>query len=301
MVVNNFSERFFGLPIVDFEFGGTPAGGAVVHRLMQDYEPEQTQRELLDDYLGKVDKQQLRALVIGAWGEASTGTPPQQFLDGLVKHQLPQLKALYVGDMPFESAEISWIIQGNYGPLLDAYPDLEALRIRGSGIGLTAMKLPRLRELAIETGGLPSTLVEAIAASELPALKHFELWLGDDGYGFDGDLATYQNLLAKIHPERLEYLGLRNAQISDELAIHIAKQPWLATLPKLDLSMGTLGDAGAEALIRSPYIQGLGSLDVRHHYMSGSVVKRLQQLSLTLHIDEAEEADEGNRYVEVGE
>lgn len=301
MVVGKYTETFFGLPIVEYKFGGQPVSGAVVHRLVQEFESEQTQHQLLDDYLGKVDAKQLRALVIGSWGEASTGTPPQEYLDGLIAHKLPQLVALYVGDMTFEDAEISWIMQGDYQPLLAAYPNLEALRIRGGGIGLLAMKMPRLTELAIETGGLPHALVDAIAASDLPSLRRLELWLGDDNYGFDGDISHYQNLLEKIRPERLDYLGLRNAQISDELAVYIAKQPWLAKLPMLDLSMGTLSDVGAEALIKSPYIKGLGSLDVHHHYLSDGVVKKLKQLPLTLHIDEAEEADEGNRYVEVGE
>ena len=301
MVVSKYSETFFGMPVADYKFGEKPADGEVVHRLVQEYESEQTQRELLDEYLGKVDPKRLRALVLGSWSEASTGTPPQEYLDGLIAHRLPNLAALYVGDMTFEDAEISWIVQGDYQPLLAAYPNLEVLRIRGGGIGLPTMKMPRLSELVIETGGLPHALVDAIAASDLPSLRRLELWLGDDNYGFDGDLSHYQNLLAKIRPERLDYLGLRNAQISDELASFIANQPWLATLPMLDLSMGTLSDVGAEALIKSPYIKGLGSLDVCHHYLSPAVVKKLKQLSLTLHIDEAEEADEGSRYVEVGE
>ena len=81
----------------------------------------------------------------------------------------------------------------------------------------------------------------------------------------------------------------------------VAQQPWLAKLKVLDLSMGTLGDAGAEALLASPYIKGLGALSVNHHYISPAVAQKLQSLGLVLSIDAPEEADEGHRYVEVGE
>lgn len=302
MTVNDYSERFFGLPVADFRTGERITRKDAVYRLMQEYEGPQSQRELLDEFLGQVSRDSLEALIIGSWSEAATGTPPDGFLEALVEYRLPSLKALFVGDMTFEDAEISWINQTDYSALLDAYPDLEVLRIRGG----TALKLPimkhrALRELTIETGGLPSSVVDAIADSDLPALKRLELWLGSDNYGFDGNLSTYQNLLAKIDPERLEYLGLRNSEIADELATYLAKQPWLGSLETLDLSMGTLSDAGAKALIASPHIAGLEALDLRHHYISDALVKQLQALPVIVEIDKAEDADEDDRYVQVGE
>lgn len=302
MTVNDHSNHFLGLPVLEFRSGGRITRPNAVYRLMQEYDADQSQREFLDEFLGQVSRDSLEALIIGSWGEASSGTPPDGFLEALVEYRLPHLKALFVGDMTFEDAEISWINQTDYTALLEAYPDLEVLRIRGG----TALKLPvmehrGLRELTIETGGLPSSVVDAIANSKLPALKRLELWLGSDAYGFDGNLSTYQNLLAKIDPERLDYLGLRNAEIADELAAHLASQPWLAELDTLDLSMGTLSDAGAKALLASPYLYSLDLLDLRHHYISAPLVTQLQALPLTVAIDKAEDGDEDDRYVQVGE
>lgn len=303
MTVNDYSERFFGLPVVEFRTGEKVTRKDVVYRLMQDYEAPQSQRELLDEFLGQVSRDSIEALIIGSWSEAATGVPPDGFLEALVEYRLPYLKALFVGDMTFEDSEISWINQTDYTALLKAYPDLEVLRIRGG----TALKFPviehrGLRELTIETGGLESSVVDAIASSKLPALTHLELWLGTDGYGFDGNLATYQNLLTKIDPERLDYLGLRNSEIADELATYLAAQPWLASLDTLDLSMGTIGDVGAKALLTSPYLYGLDTLDLRHHYISDALVTQLKALPLTVTIDKAEgEDDDEDRYVQVGE
>lgn len=301
MTVSDYSERFFGLPVVEFRSGDRSTRTDVVYRLMQEYEAPQSQRELLDEFLGQVPRESIEALIIGAWSEAATGVPPDGFLEALVEYRLPRLQALFVGDMTFEDSEISWINQTDYSALLSAYPNLEVLRIRGgTALNLPVMEHRGLRELTIETGGLPSSVVSAIANSKLPALTRLELWLGSDGYGFDGNLATYQDLLARIEPERLEYLGLRNAEIADQLATYLASQPWLAELDTLDLSMGTLGDAGAKALLTSPYLYGLSLLDLRHHYISDALVTQLRALPLNVTIDKAED-DADDRYVQVGE
>jgi hypothetical protein len=302
MTVVDYAEKFFGLPIVDYRHGDKVKRHDCVYRLVQDtYDADESQRELLDGFLGQVDPETIEALVIGPWSDASS-EGPDGYLEGLIEQRLPALKALFVGDMTYEDCEMSWINQTDYAPLLEAYPKLEVLRIRGTTeLTLPRLSLPNLRELAIESGGLPTKIVLTIGESSLPALKKLELWLGDEGYGFDGDLTTYKDLLAKIQPQRLDYLGLRNSEISDQLAGYLAQQSWLGSLHTLDLSMGTLGDDGAKALLASQFLQGLKLLDVRHHYISERLVEQLQALPFTVEIDEAEDEDDGDRYVQVSE
>ncbi|MDO5609215.1 MAG: STM4015 family protein [Pseudomonadota bacterium] len=306
MTVNKYSEQFFGRKVVDFSMGDSIAAGSdVVYRLYQEYESEESQQELLNDFLGKIDRSTLDALLIGPWSE-SFEVSPQPYLDTLIarRAELPALKALFVGDMTYEDCEISWIIQTRYNDLLDAFPELHELRVRGSTqLQLTPFTHNVLQSLSIETGGLPSAIVNAIAASELPMLRHLELWLGDDNYGFDGDIQTYAALLNAIKPERLHTLALRNATISDGLATHIAQQPWLGQLHTLDLSMGTIGDVGAQALFESPHLAGLEKLDVSHHYISPQWQAKLKTLPVELVMNDPQDADEtdGERYVEVSE
>lgn len=302
MTVNEYSEEFYGRRVVEFFTGDEATQKDVVYRLTQENEDEQSQRELLEEFLRTMGPQHLEALILGPWSEAATGTPPNGYLDALVELRLPNLKALFVGDMTSEDSEISWINQVNYARLIEAYPRLEVLRIRGSTeLSLPATEYPALRELAIECGGLPNYVVESIRDSKLPALRKLELWLGSEGYGFDGDLATYEELLAKIDPRRLEYLGLRDSEIADQLAVFLAKQEWLGSLHTLDLSMGTLSDEGAQALLASPYLKGLKVLNLTYHYISPALVKKLKALPLTVHIGEAQEGDGDDRYVQVGE
>jgi hypothetical protein len=106
----------------------------------------------------------------------------------------------------------------------------------------------------------------------------------------------------RIDPSRLSSLGLRNSEIADELAVYLAQQPWLAGLHTLDLSMGTLGDRGAEALCASPYVGSLRVLDLRHHYISEALVQRLRGLPRRLRIDRGQPAwYPDDYYVQVSE
>jgi hypothetical protein len=307
MTVSHNAEHFRDQPVAEFRMGEKPAAGDVVYRLVQEYESKETQVELLDSLLSQIDPGSIRSLIIGAWSEAHDESP-QGYLDRLIERrdELGALCALFIGDMTSEDCEISWIIQCGYNAVLDAFPLLQSLRIRGSSqLEIKPFTHEFLEELVIECGGLPNEIVEGIAGSTLPALRHLELWLGDDNYGFDGDVATYAKLLESIKPERLEYLGLCNSQISDDLAMHLAKQPWLASLKTLDLSMGTIGDVGAQALFESPHVRGLETLDLSHHYISEDWQKKLATLPFKVVLDdpqdEDEDGDETYRYVQVSE
>ncbi|MFI8619292.1 STM4015 family protein [Acidovorax sp. NPDC077693] len=304
MTISERTEVFFGKTVQDYQ-GGDPVGGSgVVHRLTLDYDDSRSLLELLQEYLSKVDLGQLEALVIGAWGEPHDNSP-NEALDRLIElaPQLPNFKALFVGDMTYEECEISWIIQGTgYNHLLQAFPLLEALRIRGStSLELSPVSHTGLRELVIESGGLPQEIAQALAQSELPALEKLELWLGDDNYGFEGDVALYRQVLQKLRTPALRVLGLRDSQIADELAIWLASEAWVASLDTLDLSLGTLGDKGAQALLASPHTAALKKLDLSHHYISESLQGKLRAAIPGVVLDDAQGAADNDRYVAVGE
>jgi len=73
----------------------------------------------------------------------------------------------------------------------------------------------------------------------------------------------------------------------------------------LDLSLGTLTDEGASALLDSPAIARLEKLDVHHHFCSEEMTAKLQSLGVEVDASEREKpdiyGDEVWRYVAVGE
>ncbi|GAA3752935.1 STM4015 family protein [Micromonospora maritima] len=210
----------------------------------------------------------VESLVVGAWGYAAFNPAPIAQLCAAAP-RLPALRALFLGDMVTEECEVSWMKVGDVSPLLDAYPHLEVLRVRGGDdFRFSPVRHDRLRGLAVESGGLPKEFVRAVLDSDLPALTDLELWLGTPDYGGDTTTADLAPLLDGSRFPRLRRLGLRNAEAADDLAGALAAAPVVRRLDRLDLSLGTLGDSGAAALLAGQPLTHLSDLDLRHHFLS---------------------------------
>ena len=308
MTISDSTTTFHSKKVVQYDpeiaFDASPD---VVYRLSLEYDDKRKMPDLIAGFLEKTDKNALEALIIGMWGDPYEAGA-DEVIAALASHapQLPNLRALFIGDMTYEECEISWIVQGSYKPLLDAFPQLEELRIRGGNeLILESFAHQNLRKFTIESGGLDQKIAQALAESSMPKLEHLELWLGTDDYGFSGDVALYRKVLAQLATPTLRYLGLRDAQIADELAIWLADEPLLATITTLDLSLGTLGDVGAEALLHGTQLGNLTLLDLSHHYISEANQEKLKALPFEVVLDDPQEDDEDDgevyRYVAVGE
>ena len=283
------------------------SGQDIVYRLSLEYDDERKMPDLIAGFLEKTDKNALEALIIGMWGDPYE-SGADEVMAALIAQapQLPNLRALFIGDMTYEECEISWIVQGSYKPLLDAFPLLEELRIRGGNeLTIEPFAHQHLRKFTIESGGLDQKIAQALAASSMPKLEHLELWLGSDDYGFSGDVALYKKVLAQLATPTLRYLGLRDSHIADELAAWLANEALLATITTLDLSLGTIGDVGATALLQGTQLGNLTRLDLSHHYISEENQEKLKALPFEVVLDDPQEDDEDDgevyRYVAVGE
>jgi len=304
VTISESTETFFNKTVTAYDPASpVDLSGDKVYRLSLEYDDERKMSELFEQFLQSADKSKLDSLVIGMWGEPYEESA-NDIIAALVARapELPALRALFIGDMTYEECEISWIVQGDYTPLLKAFPKLEELRIRGAqDLSLQPVTHTALRKLTIESGGLPSEVVEALIASSLPALEHLELWLGSDEYGFDGDVGLYRRVLGALAGPSLRYLGLRDSEISDELAQWLAGEEVVGRLHTLDLSLGTLGDEGARALLDSPHVRKLQRLDLSHHYISPALQQQLKALAPEVVLEDAQDEDDGSRYVAVGE
>lgn len=247
----------------------------------------------------------LTSLTIGDWGQAYEQSS-ELVVEALVKHKasFPALRKLFIGDMSYEECEISWINQTDLSPLLPAYPELQSLTAQGgTDLRLSQLQHDKLEELIIITGGLSKAVLADIAASRLPNLRKLELYLGVDNYGFDGGL---EDLLPLVEPgkfPKLTYLGLKNSEIQDEIAAALADAPILDQLDTLDMSLGTLSDTGAEAILASDRVKGLKLINLSYHYMSDEMMDRLKNSGLPVDVsDQQESADDDDwRYPSITE
>ena len=125
--------------------------------------------------------------------------------------------------------------------------------------------------------------------------------LGDDNYGFDSKVEDFDAIINGGKFPKLTYLGLKNSNIQDDIAIAVAKSPLLNQLHTLDLSMGILSDTGAQALLDSPNIKKLKLLKLDHHFMSDGMMAKMEDLGIAVSMEDQGSDNEDDRYVEVSE
>ncbi|MFI6035099.1 STM4015 family protein [Streptomyces sp. NPDC051315] len=312
-----------GLPVHTFPAleeppSPSPAEETVAWRLsMDEGRGGESFEEGWQRFLDTVDPARVRALVlgVGAYGTEHDHAHPAKTVELLAgaADRLTGLEALYLADLTFEEAELSWIVQDDVTPVLAAYPRLRELGVRGSGGGFgddpglrfEALRHEHLRVLRLENGGLPAEVARGVAASDLPRLEHLDLWIGTEDYGRTATVADLAPLLDGGRLPSLRRLGLRNCDLQDEVAAAVASAPVVARLSHLDLSLGTLGDAGAEALLGGRPLTHLQELDLHHHYLSEPMMTRLREAlepsGVRVDLGERERDSEYGRYVAAGE
>ncbi|TDB96666.1 STM4015 family protein [Actinomadura sp. 7K534] len=252
-----------------------------------------------------VDTTEITALIIGYFGASydEDAADPAALLSEAAA-SFPKLRSLFVGDITGEESEISWIEYSDISPLFTAFPDLERFEIRGAqGLVLEPVKSDTLKVLRFESGGLPATVVQAVAASELPNLEHLDLWLGVEDYGGDATAADLAPILSGDRLPALRHLGLEDSEIQDEIAAAVAGAPVVARLETLSLAMGTLTDRGAEALLSGQPLTHLRALDLHHHFLSDAMVERVKGAlpGVAVDLSEQEEPDGDWFYASVTE
>jgi hypothetical protein len=308
MTIDANLETFAGLPVHTFAPGGGELADPATHAIRvaldwDEYNDGVTLVDRLGELLALEAAARIHALVLGAW-DFESSTSADELVGFLAANagRLPALTDLFFGDITFEEQEISWIKQGDVTPLFTAFPRLRTLRVRGmDGLKLGPVRHEHLEELAFETGGLPVHVLRSVAAAKLPRLRHLELWLGTDDYGWNGSVEDLAPFLAGDRFPALRYLGLKDSEIQDQVAAAVAASPVLETLETLDLSMGVLGEEGARALLAAPGLGKLRKLDIHHHYVPAELVAELRKVVPEVDASEPQEEDQYGRYVAVSE
>lgn len=314
MISENLTE-FFGLPVLDFKEGGSLAAPAsTAYRIRIDWDEHEKKLTFSNRFQALLEthgSEDIQALVVGTWDGAAEGGSVKPVVDALVgaASKLPNLKALFIGDIISEECEISWIENGDVSPLWAAYSALEEFGVRGAnGLSLASthtLDLPHLRKLSIQAGGLPKQVVGEVINGQLPALESLEIWLGTDEYGGDSSIEDIQRVLNSSQWPQLTYLGLRNSEIANEIAEAVGSASIIPQLETLDLSMGTLTDRGAEALVAAGNLGSLLKLDIHYHFCSDAGIEKLRQIGCALDASDPQEPymhqGEPDYYVAVSE
>ncbi len=241
---------------------------------------------------------QIKALLIGFWY-----TKGLSLVDALLNasEKLTNLKALCLENI--HDREYYLLENINISYILLAYPNLEILKIRLSncitytyngkrfGLEINFIRHKNLKALIIECEIIDFELIDEIFNLELPALEYFELWSITNYNGSTYSRMGIKELMqvfSKIFP-KLKYLGIRNCKNNLEDLNHvpfgIVDSSIIENLVELDLSMGSIDDEGAAALLNCPSIKNLDTLDISDNYLSDEMVERLKQLDIEVIAD----------------
>ncbi len=263
----------------------------------EEYEEEDKGPEtMIEDILAHKAFPGLDELVIGNWGVWNGSCPP--IIDGIVenKEKFSHIQKVFIGNMGYEECEVSWIEQGDYSKLWAAMPQLKELTIKGSvDLYLGEICHEELEALTIICGGLPTSVIQSIQNAKLPKLKKLLLFIGVEGYGFEGDENIVKDLLTQAQFPELTYLGITDSEIQDELTEIVLNSKFMGQLTTLDLSNGTLTDKGAALLLEKlPQYPNITKLDVHHNFLSTKMAKKLEQLPIEVDVSEIEQASSYN-------
>lgn len=239
----------------------------------------------------------LRDLTLGLF-DFEGGNLEDVALDIVSGGELGSLERLFIGDFQADEQEISWVNLGDISPLYPLTPRLQSLTLHGAGIMLGKLAHPTLARLIIETGGLPRESVESLATAELPNLSYLEAWFGRTEYGATTDISALRPIFTSESLPALRHLGLQNSEMQDEIAIELIGSPLLAQVAHLDLSMGTMHEPGAKAILANVGdFEHLESFNLEENYIPSELV---EQLSATFG-ERIELGGQRTPYIEDGE
>ena len=303
-MIHSHKTQFAGYPIEPFD----PSVGITkpdhIYRITAEWEGPNWS-DLMAQYLENPEAANSRGLIVGAWMGDQYDRDSNVAVEALVNAtaKLPKLHALFIGDIVGEENEISWIEQSNLGGLFATYPQLTHFGARGgNGLRFGRFDAPNLTTLIVETGGMNAKTATDILRSSMPNLEHLELWIGTEDYGRSVEIEMLAPLLSGNLFPNLRYLGLRNADIADDIATAIVNSPLLDRVETLDLSLGTLTDIGGRALLNSERVRNLKKLDLHHHFLSDELMAQLEALPLIVDVSGQEDDEDGDwRFVAVGE
>lgn len=262
----------------------------------EDYEDgDKNAATLAEEILCDSDLSSIKTIIVGCWGETYDNSC-QAILDMFSENseKLSHIETIFIGDMDSEDCEVSWIEQGNYSELLKSLKNLKHLIIKGSNnLSLGELNHPELESLEIICGGLPKSVILEIANSNLPKLKKLNLYLGVEDYGFDGSLEDIKTLIENKNFMNLDYLGLGNSEIQDEIVELVLNSDIVSNLKVLDFSNGNLSNKGAQLIIDSAdKLRNLELLDLHYHFITDDFVRKLKGLAININVEEQMENDE---------
>lgn len=301
--INTWQEvtNWLGNKVVNFDDKTTEISSEYFYRFVAKPDGEDIATTYFDEFLEIGTHSECEGVIMGFYGdwemsyEGGDTHGPAVTLLTENSGKLPKLKHIYLGDgSAAHNYDISSCQGGQLDELLVAFPGLENLHARATDPGLKPTRHACLRSLVIEGSGVTNEFLLCLAEqSVFPELEQLTLCLGDSEYaGIGDDLSAVTKLINNNPFPKLKQLGLCNCGPADKLVELLTQSEMIQQIESLDLSLGTMGDAGGELLAKSEAFKNLKELELIHHYMTEPVIelvnKRFSGIKLKFEVGDAE-------------
>ncbi len=253
--------------------------------------------------------------------ELELGLPPDEDIDWSFDTIIPviakagPLPLLRVLDLTPDAEfmdQDSWRRIGDLRKLWKAAPRLRELHLKGSEgsegdppIRLGNIVAPHLETLIFISSGLDRSVPTDIGRATLPALRHLELYVGQEDYGNTCKVKSFADIFEGRGLPNLEYLGIENSEWEGKLIAALARAPIVKRLKVLDLGKGTLYREATEALIaRAAAFRHLERLVLDDNYFDEAQQQAIQQAIPCADLGDQKQLDDDDddyRYPTVGE
>lgn len=246
------------------------------------FEATSIARQLFDTPLA-AGLRELRTGVL-RWSHNHVDVPA--VLDEAARHPFARgVERLHLGDVG-DSVDMAHHAIGDVGRRVSAaFPNLRELTLHSgeqpyngpNTFEIDGLDLPALETLTIETCSLSKKRLRALFEANLPKVEWLSLWFGSIDYGADTTVDDLLPLLDGQVFSNVTELGLRNAEFTNDIAAALPASDVAKRVMGLDLSMGTLDDAGAALLADgAKAFEMLVRLDVRDNFLTAEGIRRLR-------------------------
>ncbi len=247
--------------------------------------------------------QLLRGITFAAFSDDDEYQPAwDSSVTAMVEHGVPATLKKVVFDRG-DFWDISSTYLNTLEPLYARLPQLEHLEIILGNMNLGTIDLPNLKHFEVWTGGFNKDNMKAVVAANWPKLETLLLRFGgSEDYGANTSVDDVLPLLSSTTIPKVRHLALANSPFIDELIPHLAKSPLLKQLKTLDLSLGEMTDAGANAIVEyGAAFKHLESLNVHRNYLTVDAVAALKGVVANTDGGGQEDSEEDYRYCQIGE
>lgn len=250
----------------------------------------------------------LRELRIGVmrWEHVSEDVPAILEIVGR-SDVAKQIRRMWIGPERGDEVDTGMYDPGELDGISRHFSGLESLTVHGHGFTLGAMNLPELRELSIESCGLSRENLRSVIEGRWPGLERLSIWFGSANYGAQCGVRDLEALLDGEAFPNLSHLGLMNAEMADDLCEALPSSKILKRLASLDLSMGTMSERGARAIVDAKSaFSHLATLNVDENFLATKDLTALRRLGPAIVSKRQKEDDvsipgEIHRYVSIAE